>query len=149
NRSGAFALPFFSYDARARPESLIAYELGYKGDAVDGTMQINSSVYFYDYEHVQIFAASPNPVTQTFSQGAFTVPGGEVYGFESDVVWLATQRLTLGAMFSYLHSEYTANFYVIDVNNAQRPQSLFDPFATPFNLKGNQMFTSPPMNTDF
>ena len=149
NRSGGFALGFFSYDARAQPERLIAYELGYKSDMFDATMQINSSIYYYDYEKVQIFAASPNPITQLYSEGAFTVPGGEVYGFESDVLWLATQRLTLGAMFSYLHSEYTSNFEVINVNNSRRPQSLFDPFDTPFNLKGRQMFTSPTMNTNF
>lgn len=146
NRSGGFALVFFSTDARSRPEDLTAYELGYKGDVLDGTMQINTSIYYYDYKHVQIFAATVNAIGDDFSQGAFSVPSGEVYGFEADVQWLASSRVTLGATFSAMHSEYTSNFYVIDTNNAQRPQSLFDPAATPFNLKGNQMLTSPDMN---
>ena len=144
-RSGGFALVYFSYDARSRPEDLTAYEVGYKGELLDGTMQIHSAIYYYDYKHVQVFAANVNALGD-YSQGAFSVPTGEVYGFESDITWLPTQRLTLGATLSALHSEYTNNFYVIDVNNAQRPQSLFDPANTPFNLKGNPMLAVPERN---
>ena len=38
---------------------LVAYEIGYKGEILDGTMQVNSALYFYDYKHVHTFAASP------------------------------------------------------------------------------------------
>lgn len=74
------------------------------------------------------------------------MPTGEVYGFESDLTWLATEQLTLGATFSVMHSEYTSDFYVIDATDARRPQSLFDPANTPFNVKGNPMLAVPDMN---
>ncbi len=146
NRSGGFALVYFSYDARSRPEDLTAYELGYKGELLDGTMQINSAIYYYDYKHVQIFAATTNGAGDGYSQGAFSVPSGELYGFEADVTWVPGSRVTLGATFSAMHSEYTSNFYIINTTNARRPESLFDPSATPFNIKGNQMQTAPDMN---
>jgi len=146
-RSGGFALGFFSYDARTKPENITSYELGYKGEVLDGTMQINSALYYYDYKNVQTFAASPVPFGG-FSQGAFSVPSAEVDGLDMDMLWLFNQRITLGATFSYTHSEYTSNFYIIDVNNAQRPQSLFDPETTPVNIKGNSMLHVPEMKAD-
>ena len=59
-------------------------------------------------------------------------------GFDTDVLWLLTDSITLGATVSFTHSEYTEDFDVIDEFNAQRPGSLFDPLATPFNIKGNR-----------
>ena len=69
-------------------------------------------------------------------------------GFDTDVLWLMTDRITLGATVSFTHSEYTEDFDVIDEFNAQRPGSLFDPLATPFNIKGNQMLRVPEKKFD-
>ena len=59
-RAGGFNLVFFSANAKINPKSLTAYELGYKGEILDGSMQINSALYYYDYKHVQTFGASPS-----------------------------------------------------------------------------------------
>ncbi|MFM8356767.1 MAG: TonB-dependent receptor domain-containing protein, partial [Gammaproteobacteria bacterium] len=50
-RSGGYNLGFFStatpeYDE----EKILAYELGYKGTLLDGRMQLNTSVYLYQYD---------------------------------------------------------------------------------------------------
>ena len=57
-----------------------AYELGYKGEILDGTMQVNSAVYYYDY---RTFIPLPR-VRIAFggyvSTSVFAVPGAEMIG---------------------------------------------------------------------
>ncbi len=146
-RAGGFNLVFFSQNAKYQPETLVAYELGYKGEILDGTMQVNSALYYYDYSHVHTFGASPSALGGD-SVSVFAVPGAEMIGFDTDVLWLVNQRITLGATFSYTHSEYTEDFTMVDLYDAKRPASLFVPDATPFNIKGNQMLRVPEYKAD-
>ncbi len=146
-RAGGFNLVFFSQNAKYQPENLVAYELGYKGELLDGTMQVNSALYYYDYKHVHTFGASPSALGGD-SVSVFAVPAAELIGFDADVLWLVNQRITLGATVSFTHSEYTKNFEMVDLYNAKRPGSLFDPVDTPFNIKGNQMLRVPEYKAD-
>ena len=123
-RSGGFNLFFFSENAKYKPEQLTAYELGYKGEILDGTMQINSAVYYYDYKDVHTFAAGPDAFGG-YSSSVFAVPAAEMIGWDIDTLWLVNQRITLGATFSYTHSEYTQGFDLVNVDDAQIPTSLF------------------------
>jgi outer membrane receptor protein involved in Fe transport len=147
HRAGGFNLVFFSQNAKYKPEELIAYEIGYKGELLDGTMQVNSAIYFYDYENVHTFAASPSALGGS-STSVFAVPKAQLYGWDTDVLWLVNQRITLGIAGSYTHSEYTEDFDIIDTTNPSRPESLFDPLAIPLNIKGNQMLRVPKYKAD-
>ncbi len=69
----------------------------------------------------------------------------EIIGWDTDLDWLITDNITLGANFSYTHSEYTDNFTVNDPNDPNRPPSLFDPLNIPIDLKGKQMLQVPEM----
>ena len=146
-RAGGFNLGNFSQNAKYTSEKLTAYELGYKGEIRDGTMQINAATYYYDYKDVHTPAASPSAYGG-YSIGTFAVPAAEVIGFDTDVLWLVNQRITLGATMSFTHSEYTDNYNVIDIYNAQIPNSLFDNTQTPINIKGNQMVRVPERKFD-
>ncbi len=146
-RAGGFNLGNFSQNAKYTSEKLTAYELGYKGEILDGTMQVNSAVYYYDYKDVHTPAASPSAYGG-YSIGTFAVPAAEMIGFDTDVLWLVNQRITLGATVSYTHSEYTDNYSVIDIYNAQIPSSLFDNTQTPIDIKGNQMVRVPEYKFD-
>ena len=75
--------------------SLVAYEMGYKGEILDGTMQVNSAVYYYDYSHVHTPAASPSAFGGV-STSTFAVPGAEMIGFDTDVLWLMTRPHHVG-----------------------------------------------------
>ena len=68
-----------------------------------------------------------------------------IVGWDTDIDWLITDNLTLGANFSYTHSEYTDNFTVNDPNDPNRPPSLFDPLNIPIDLDGKQMLQVPEM----
>jgi outer membrane receptor protein involved in Fe transport len=145
-RSGGFNLGNFSANAQFEPESLIAYELGYKGQILDGAMQINSALYFYDYEDIATAGQGPsltNP--NNVSTSTFAVPSAEMIGWDTDVLWLATEHITLGANFSYTHSEYTEDFFMIDGVDPRYPDSLFNAQDRPLNIEGNQMLHVPEM----
>ncbi|MEZ5561126.1 MAG: TonB-dependent receptor [Pseudomonadales bacterium] len=143
-RSGGFNLVFFSANERFDPETLIAYELGYKGSQLDGRMQLNSAIYFYDYQDVHTIGAAPSltdPTAQSVS--VFAVPKAEMIGWDTDVLWLLTDRITVGGNISYTHSEYKSNFNVIDFANPELPGSLFSAADAPINLDGKQMLRVP------
>ncbi len=141
-RSGGFNLVFFSANAQFDPEELIAYEFGYKGQLFEGTMQLNTALYFYDYENVHTFGQGPS-ATGDISTSVFAVPGAEIIGFDADVMWLATERLTLGGTFSVTDSQYTSNFGIVDANNPDLPNSIFTMTDSPVNIKGKQMLRVP------
>ncbi len=147
-RAGGFNLVFFSANEQFEPEELLAYELGYKGSLLDSQMQINAALYFYDYKNVHTFGQGPS-ATGDISTSVFAVPGAEIRGFDADAIWLATDRLTLGATVSFTNSEYTSNFEIVDENDSDRPGSLFSPFDSPINIDGKQMLRVPEKKASF
>ncbi len=147
-RAGGFNLVFFSANEQFEPEELTAFELGYKGSLLDSQMQINAAVYFYDYENVHTFGQGPS-ATGDISTSVFAVPGAEILGFDADAIWLATDRLSLGATVSFTQSEYTSNFEIVDENDPDRPGSLFSPFDSPINVDGKQMLRVPEKKASF
>ncbi len=141
-RAGGNNLAFFSATPEYDPEELTAYEIGFKTTLLDGTLQWNGSVYYYDYEniHTVIYEASATGGT---TNSVTAVEGAELYGVESDVLWFATDSLTLGGNFSYTPSEYTSDFNVIDDFNPESPASLFTPEERTFNGKGAPLLKVP------
>ncbi len=141
-RSGGFNLVFFSSNSIFEPEELVAYELGYKGTFLDGQLQLNGAVYFYDYENVHTFA-NGEAFSGGFTTNVVAVPEAEMIGVDWDLTWLATDNITVGAHFSYTGTEYTSDMFVIDPNDPARPESLFNAGNTLINIKGNQMIRVP------
>ena len=45
------------------PEILWAYELGFKSELADGTVQLNGAVFYYDWQDLQTFQALFDPVS--------------------------------------------------------------------------------------
>lgn len=159
-RSGGFNLAFFSQTPQYEPEQLTAYELGLKGQYLNSTLQVNASVYYYDYESIHTATEEACPVNATLqsAQSACAVaesttsvqaaPGAEVTGFEAEVIWLATDELTIGGNFSYTDSEYTEDFFVVDGADPSVPGAIYDAtneFQRARNIKGNSLIQVPEM----
>ncbi len=137
-RSGGFNLAFFSQTPQYEPEQLTAYELGLKGQYLDSTLQLNASVYYYDYESIHTFTEEACPAVNTIqsAQSACAVvdstssvqaaPGAEVTGFEAEVIWLASDRLTLGGNLSLTQAEFDGTFFVVDGADPSVPGSIYD-----------------------
>jgi outer membrane receptor protein involved in Fe transport len=137
-KSGGYNLGFRStnnpvYD----PEEVLAFEVGYKGRLLDGSMQLNASAYTYIYDDRQTFTT----VLGQFGTGAAVVniPDQEVYGFEADVMWLATDALTLGANGSYTRARFDGDLFSINNTDPTQPSTLFTPGERTSNVKGNRL----------
>jgi len=142
-RSGGYNLVFFSNTPTYDPEELLAYEIGYKTQFFDNTLQVNGSFYFYDYDTIH------TSVTESSALGGTTnsvqeAPGAEIFGVEADVLWLATDRLTFGGNFSFTHSEYSEDAFFEDESVSSAPESLFPGAASlAENINGNQVLQVP------
>lgn len=142
-RSGGFSLVYFSTTPTYDPEELIAYEIGYKTQFLDKTLQVNGSFYYYDYSHIQTFATEVSPIGGT-ATAIRDAPGAEVKGVEVEVIWLPTDNLSIGGNASYTPSEYTKSLLLADPANYQVPPSLYPNFlALTKDIKHNQLLQVP------
>jgi iron complex outermembrane receptor protein len=142
-RAGGYSLVYFSQTPTYDPEELIAYEIGYKSQLFDDTLQLNASLYMYDYSSIQTFTTEVNSLGST-STSVLAAGGAEVLGLEAEALWLATDNLTLGGNFSFTPSEYTESFLISDASNSSVPGSLYPEFdSLTSDIKGNQLIQVP------
>ncbi len=80
-RGGGFNLVFFSATEQFDPEELIAYKIGYKAQLLDNTLQLNSSIYYYDYSNIHTFGTEVSLVGGT-TASVLEAPGAEIYRLE-------------------------------------------------------------------
>lgn len=142
-RSGGYNLVFFSLSPNYEPEELTAYELGYKTQFMDNTLQINGSFYYYDYANIHTTATEVSSIGGT-TTSVLAAPGAEIIGAEVDVLWLASDSLTLGGNLSLTPSEYTKNLMIKDPSAVSAPGSVYpQPVNQKRNIKGNQLLQLP------
>jgi outer membrane receptor protein involved in Fe transport len=144
HRAGGYNLVFFSQTQTYDPEELMAYEIGYKTQFLEDTLQINGSFYYYDYETIHTVGTEVSVATGNTTTSVLPAPGAEIWGIEAEGTWLATDRLTLGGNFSYTPSKYTETLLLADPSQADVPNSLYPGFATRTeDIKGNQLLQVP------
>jgi iron complex outermembrane receptor protein len=112
-------------------EELISYEIGYKGTIAD-TLSFSTAVFFYDYDDIQVELDIQDPNTGIVTAKLANASSSEVYGFEFESTWAATEKLTLLGNYSYLKSEYKDDFFVKDLKDDQVR-----------NVKGNELNRTP------
>ena len=59
------------------------------------------------------------------STSVLEADGAKVLGIESEVLWLATDNLTIGGNVSFTPSEYTADLLILDPARSEIPTSLY------------------------
>lgn len=94
-KSGGWAGTFTNTNEQLKPfqdETLYAYEAGFKSTLLDGTLQFNSSVYFYDWRDFQafIFEQRVVPVNVLTNAG-----DAEILGAEVEITWRPIKGLEL------------------------------------------------------
>jgi iron complex outermembrane receptor protein len=82
------------------PETSIAYELGLKSTLLDGRMQLNGSVYFTDYESLQVAIFGFDVGQQIQDAG-----DAETMGLEAELSYAPVDGLVLMANYAYLDAE--------------------------------------------
>jgi iron complex outermembrane receptor protein len=141
-RSGGYNLVFFSATETYDPEELVAYELGFKGQHLDNTLQIFASAYLYDYSNIHTFGAELSATGGT-TTSVLEADGAKIMGVEAEVMYLLTDSLTLGGNLSFTPSEYTEDTFLSNTADFRVPNSLFSAVDINYNLKGNQVLNVP------
>lgn len=111
-KAGSFPTAAASASVQLIPavqESLMAYEAGVKASLFDRTLQLNGSVFYYDYNNKQIRGSILDPVFGPLS-ALVNVPKSHVMGFEVSALTVPVEGLRINATVSYSDSEIDGNF---------------------------------------
>ena len=105
NRNGGLSLvpgvgPFIPFSFES--DVLENIEFGWKTTLLDGSMQFNGSVYFLKWDGMQVGSIDFAISNLTFLGN---IADAEINGLEADLVWAASDALTLYANVSYNETE--------------------------------------------
>lgn len=98
---GAFAnyrIPVYSLT-----DTLDNYEVGMKGDFLDGTLRLNASAFYSEITDLQTSRFDPTNIS--FLVFTDNVGDAEIRGLDADITWLATDDLVIDAAISVLDTE--------------------------------------------
>lgn len=88
------------------PETLYAYEIGFKSDFLDRHARLNVSAYINEYNNIQLDGSrtGPNGALQTF-----TLNGGQarIRGVEAELLLKPIRAFTFNGSFAYTDARYT------------------------------------------
>ena len=140
-KSGGFNYPFRAGNDSLDPEILDMLELGYKTEVLQNRLRLNASLFYYDYEDLQLTRAAAGSggtiVTVTENVGA-----AEIYGLDADFTWLATDRLSFLASFTLMSSEYT-DFSDATAKVFRLEQGLPGTRDVAYNANGESLLRAP------
>lgn len=93
-----FRIPVYS-----TTDTLDNYELGLKGDFLDGILRVNATAYYSEITDLQTSRFDPTNIS--FLVFTDNVGDAEIKGIDADITWLATDDLVINAAFSVLDTE--------------------------------------------
>ena len=130
------------------PETLDAFELGFKWDSPDGLLRVSASAYRYDFKNIQLLRAF------TGGAEAYNAGAARLQGVDFDATIFVSTALTLTLSAAYLDSEFTSfpdGQQVIDNPNFGSPGPAgVTPFITvPADLTGTELPDAPPFSATF
>ncbi len=103
NQNGAFE--GFRIPVYSTTDSLDNFELGIKGDFLDGILRVNATAYYSEITDLQTSRFDPTNIS--FLVFTDNVGDAEIRGLDADITWLASDNLVINAAFSFLDTELT------------------------------------------
>ena len=107
-RAGGFNAIFASTQASLTslsPETLTAYEAGFKSTLADRTLTVNAAVFRYDFRDGFINVDSPvSPIPVTINAA-----GIKTYGAELEVQWMPVRKLSFAGSLGWLDAKIDSN----------------------------------------
>jgi len=92
------------------PEFINDYELGTKNTLLNGTLQANADLWYYDYTGLQVSEIENNTsVNQNIN--------ATLYGAEGEFVWAPIEQLQLSLNIAQTHTGIGAGTYLVDPRN--------------------------------
>ncbi|BCW88428.1 Vitamin B12 transporter BtuB [Alphaproteobacteria bacterium SO-S41] len=120
----------------AKQEILLAYEAGVKAKLAGGKVQLNASVFYYDYTDKQLSVYFKDPIYTALAR-LDNIPESNAWGIDADLTWRITDGLTAIASATYLNTE------IVGYNgiNAAGQNQLYDGVSFPFSPKWQSSLT--------
>ena len=113
---------------------LTNWELGWKTQWMDNTLQFNGAVFKEEWDDFQISFTGANAITQVANG-----PSAEVLGLEGQILWVPTDNLTVSGAFTFIDSELLSDYANFDsdgnVTKVLAPKGTALPVTADF--KGN------------
>jgi len=110
------------------PETITAYEAGYKSNFLDRRLRTSVAAFYYDYKDMQATA-----IDAAGQRAILNVPQSKIYGAELELD-AQVGNLTVKVGGSYNHSSVDGALVLVDSGN---------PFAGPQDLEGNSLPYAP------
>lgn len=129
-KSGGFNFTSPINSSEYDPEFLTAFEVGIKSDWLNKKLRINTSVFYYDYDDLQV---------QSFDEGVVKISNAasaDITGAELEVSYLPTINWQFDAALSYLDATYDKF-----TNNVEDGQVS--------DVSGNHLNSTPEWTVDF
>lgn len=133
---GAFAN--FRIPVYSTTDTLTNYELGTKGDFLEGTLRINATGYYSKIDDLQTSRFDPTNIS--FLVFTDNVGTAKIKGLDADFQWYATDNLVISGAISWLDTELT------EINTELRgiapPEGSRLPFSAKFsgNLQASYFY---------
>lgn len=83
-----------------KPETIDAYEIGFKSDLLDKRLRLNAAAFYYDIGNPQVQLARNNTIILSNAQSA------RIKGFEIDATAIPVEGLTMRGSMTYLDPKY-------------------------------------------
>ena len=99
----------FTATLPAKQEELMAYEVGFKSGLFGRTLQLNGSVFYYDYTDKQIKGRVPDPLFGV-ARALLNIPKSSIKGAELQLNWAPTTSFRTNVGISYIDSRVKGNF---------------------------------------
>lgn len=133
-KSGGYSLGALN-NPPVDPEHINAYEIGAKTELFDRRLRVNTSVFFYDYQDIQLRSVRP-PSTVILLQNA---AAAEVRGLELEFDAAVSSGFRLTGGLSYLDAKYTDFLYRCPTPSPTGG----NPTTVLCDLSGSQMMRAP------
>ncbi len=133
-KSGSYPLVPGVFDDQFTPatqESVQAFELGLKKTLADNRVQLNSAVYYYNYNDKQVRGFLDVGFPFGNVPALVNVPKSRAWGFEAEVTALVSEGLQVSGAVNYIDTQVTEDF------------NTPDPLGQIFNINGEEFPMAP------
>ena len=96
--------PAFKVPVSYGTDTVKNYEIGWKTQFFDNSLQLNGAAYYIKWDNLQSQVYRPKDSFLTFVQNA---ADAEIKGVEASLIWRGVPGLTVTSAFTYTHSELT------------------------------------------
>jgi iron complex outermembrane receptor protein len=87
------------------PETAINTELGIKTDFLDNSIRLNATVFYTDYEDLQVVRFGPVAGSAFGAFQTTNLGSADIYGAEMELTWYFTDNFSFSGNYAYLDTE--------------------------------------------